>query len=363
VAVKAIPDAKATVPSAPTGEATSPPVQQEPALPVLDLREFDGCADPAARARFVEQLRETCHKVGFFYLIGHGIDDGLHQQVQAATRAFFELPDADRVAIAMANSPHFRGYTPLGGELTNGRADLREEIDLGPERPAPTLTAGDPPWKRLLGPNQWPARLPAFRTTMLAWHDQMDAVGHRLLRAIAAGLGLPEDRFDAWVDPDPEATIKAIRYPPPRTGDTNQGVGTHRDFGLLTFVLQDTVGGLQVERGGDFVDVVPLPGALVVNLGEMLQLATHGYLKATVHRVLSPPAGVQRFSVIYFFNPRLDASLAPVELPAELAAHAPGGNSGDPRNPILATYGENILKVRLRAHADVAGRHHRDLLT
>ncbi|WP_445189227.1 2-oxoglutarate and iron-dependent oxygenase domain-containing protein [Pseudonocardia sp. Cha107L01] len=167
------------------------------ALPVLDLREFDGDADPVARARFVEQVRETCHKVGFFYLIGHGIDDGLHQQVQAVTRAFFALPDAERVAIATGNSPHFRGYTPLGGELTNGRADLREEIDLGPERPTPTLTAGDPPWKRLLGPNQWPARLPAFQTTMLAWRDQMNTLGHGMLRAIAACLGLPEDRFDA----------------------------------------------------------------------------------------------------------------------------------------------------------------------
>ncbi|WP_445190051.1 2OG-Fe(II) oxygenase family protein [Pseudonocardia sp. Cha107L01] len=86
--------------------------------------------------------------------------------------------------------------------------------------------------------------------------------------------------------------MKAIRYPPPGTDDTNEGVGIHRDSGLLTFVLQDTVGGLQVERGGDLVDVAPLPGALVVNLGEMLQLTTHGYLKATVHRVLTHPPTV-----------------------------------------------------------------------
>lgn len=331
------------------------------ALPVLDLREFDRGTDPAARSRFVEQLRETCHDVGFFYLVGHGIGDTLFREVEEVTRAFFALPEADRMAITMTRSPHFRGYTPLGGELTNGRADRREEIDLGPERPAPALTAADPPWRRLLGPNQWPAAIPQFRATMFTWHEQMDTVGHRLLRALATSLGQPDDRFDSWVDPDPEATIKAIHYPPSGPDDDHQGVGTHRDFGLLTFVLQDTVGGLQVERDGRFLDVPHLPGALVVNLGEMLQLATHGYLKATVHRVISPPAGMQRFSVIYFFNPRLDATLTPVDLPAELAAQAPGGHSADPDNPILATYGENILKVRLRAHADVAQRHHADL--
>jgi isopenicillin N synthase-like dioxygenase len=94
----------------------------------------------------------------------------------------------------------------------------------------------------------------------------------------------------------------------------------------------------------------------------MFQLVTRGYYTATVHQVVSPPPGVERISLAYFFNPKLEATLAPVDLPPHLAARAPGGDSVDPDNPILANYGDNSLKVRLRAHPDVAARHHADLL-
>ena len=125
---------------------------------------------------------------------------------------------------------------------------------------------------------------------------------------------------------------------------------------------QDEVGGLQVDRDGVMVDVPALPGAFVVNIGEMFQLVTRGYFRATVHRVVSPPSGVERISLAYFFNPRLEATLAPIDLPPELAAAAPGGDSADAANPILANYGDNSLKIRLRAHPDVAEAHHADLL-
>ena len=157
-----------------------------------------------------------------------------------------------------------------------------------------------------------------------------------------------------------------IRYlapaSPPGPDGAGQGVGAHRDTGFLSFVHQDHVGGLQVERDGQLIDVTPRPGALVVNIGEMFQLVTRGYYKATVHRVVSPPPGVERISFAYFFNPKLEATLTPVDLPAHLAALAPGGESDDPDNPILANYGDNSLKVRLRAHPDVAAVHHADLL-
>ncbi len=164
--------------------------------------------------------------------------------------------------------------------------------------------------------------------------------------------------------------MKLIRYVTPSADeggelgdvDARQGVGAHRDTGFLSFVHQDAVGGLQVERDGRLIDVPSVPGALVVNIGEMLQLVSGGYFKATVHQVVSPPPGTERYSVAYFFNPKLEATLTPVDLPAELAAEAAGGASADPSNPILANYGDNSLKVRLRAHPDVAERHHADLL-
>lgn len=336
-------------------------VDQALNLPILDLAMFATNEDSADAERFVDQLRQTCHEVGFFYLVNHGVPVEINTALTDGSAQFFGSSEADRMSIAMDNSPHFRGYTPLKGERTNGRADLRDEIDFGPERPAPAVL--NQPWERLIGPNQFPTAVPALRPAVLDWQHAMDQLGRTLLRALARALGQDPAVLEDWVTPHAEDTIKLIRYAPPaNAAEGNQGVGTHRDFGILTFVLQDDVGGLEVERDGELIDVTPLPGAFVVNLGEMLQLLTNGYFKATVHRVVSPPVGVERYSCIYFFNPRLDATLTPMDLPAELAQLAPGGDSDDDSNPILATYGENILKVRLRAHPSTAAIHHSDLL-
>ncbi len=309
------------------------------------------------------------HEIGFFQLVGHGVPADLLARAPAVAARFFALPDEARFEIDNVRSPQFRGYTRFGHEHTNGRADLRDQIDIGRELPPPSLAEGDPAWLRLRGPNLWPSALAELRPVMTAWMDALERVGHRLLHAMSLALGQPADRFDDTVDP-PEVLLKVIRYRTPATDhgvDTastreRQGVGAHRDTGFLSFVYQHEVGGLQVERDGEFVDVPVRPDAFVVNIGEMFQLVTRGYFKATVHRVVSPPPGTDRIALAYFFNPKLEATLAPIELPAELAAAAPGGESIDPSNPILANYGDNSLKVRLRAHPDVAAAHHADLL-
>lgn len=332
------------------------------ALPVLDLSTYrDDPASPVARA-FVEQLRDVVHEIGFLYLVGHGVSDELNGRVHEVARAFFALPEAERLEIHNVRSPQFRGYTSLGNEYTNGQSDLRDQIDIGLELPPPALGPGDPAWLRLRGPNLWPS-VPGFREALEPWMAQMDEVGKVLLHALAEALGQPPDHFDEMVTPHPELLTKVIRYPAPTEWHpSDQGVGAHRDTGFLSFIHQDEVGGLEVDRDGTFVGVAPMPGAFVVNIGEMLQLVTRGYLRATVHRVVSPPVGVERISIAFFYNPKLEATLAPVDLPPALAAAAPGGESVDPSNPILANYGENSMKVRLRAHPDVAARHHADLL-
>ena len=334
-----------------------------PRIPLLDLEPYR--ADPGGEggARFVEQLAEATHDVGFFHLVGHGVPPELDAELLAEQRRFFDLPEADRESVRNVRSPQFRGYTRHGHEHTNGRPDLRDQLDIGRELPAQALGPDDPPWKRLRGPNQWPAAQPGLRTVVTTWLEHVEPVGRAVLQAMARALGQPATHFDPYVSPAPETLLKLIRYHRrPEAGDSDQGVGGHRDTGFLSFILQDDVGGLQVEHGGGFVDVPRTEGAYVVNIGEMLQLVSCGYLKATVHRVIAPPPGVERMSAAYFFNPKLEARLEPVDLPAELAAQAGGGESIDPDNPILADYGENTLKVRLRAHPDVAERHHADLL-
>ena len=332
-------------------------------LPTLDISAFLAAPHSAGGARFVADLRAACHGPGFCYIAGHGIPAAADAAVLEAARSFFALPEDERRALAIANSPHFRGYTQLGAEITRRASDWREVFDAGPEERAVQLAPNDPVWLRLRGPNQWPARLPSMRTTVLDWMRAMDGLGLAVLRALALGLEQPLEHFDAAVLPRGDPHLKLSRYPPqPSPASSDQGVGWHHDSGLVSFVLQDDVGGLQVEAGDGLVDATPKPGTYVMNLGEMLQVATSGYLRATKHRVCSPLGGDARLSVAYFFHPRLDCVFDPVHLPQELAAAARGGNNADPRDPVFRVFGENYLKIRLRSHPDVAAAHYRDVL-
>ncbi len=330
-------------------------------IPTIDLTPVRRDPESSAAASVAGELREACHGPGFAYLTGHGVDPDLETELWDASQAFFGLPDSQRQALAIGNSAAFRGYTILGDERTGGVSDWRHQLDLGPEQDAPASDA-QPPWLRLRGPNQWPTALPGMQATVTTWMDQMEVLGLTALRALAIGLGQSSDRFDHGFEPNSDAHVKIIRYPALNDdADTGQGVGLHHDSGLLTFILQDDVGGLQVQLGDRLVDVEPIDGSYVMNLGEMLQTATSGYLRATPHRVQSPTAGRQRLSIAYFFNPRYESRFDPVVLPAELAAEAPGAGQGMFDDPVHTLFGENNLKIRLRSHPDVAARHYADV--
>lgn len=327
-------------------------------LPVLDLSLLD--QGPDAAARFRDELRAATHDVGFFYLTGTGVSPALEERLLQAAKDFFALPEAEKLSIENVTSPHFRGYTRVGGELTQGRVDWREQIDIGPER-EPVTDPDGPGYNRLVGPNLWPAAQPELQEVVAEWHDHLTGIARKLLRAWALALGAEEQYFDRHFG-DPQTLIKIVRYPGKDDPTPQQGVGAHKDSGVLTLLwVEPGKGGLQVERDGEWVDAPPVPGAFVVNIGELLEYATQGYLTATNHRVISPRFPDERISVPFFFNPALDARLPIIELPAELAADA-RGVSQDPSNPIHATYGENALKSRLRAHPDVAERWHPDLV-
>ena len=331
-------------------------------LPTLDITPFLARPLSDAGEMFVRELRETCHGPGFCYLVGHGIPAGLDRAMMQTANAFFALPEDDRRQIAIGNSPHFRGYTILGDERTQGKSDWRDQIDFGPEETALSLGADDPPWLRLRGPNQWPGALPDMRDTVVEWMRVMDSLGVAVMRALALGLGQPMNRFDTTLTPNPYPRLKVMRYPAQsKSTDTGQGLGLHHDSGLLSFVLQDEVGGLQVQIDDALVDVTHKPGAYVMNLGEMLQAASSGYLRATKHRVKSPPAGKQRISIAYFMNPRLDAVFEPFSLPPQLATEAPGGQNANADDPVFSSFGYNTLKIRMRAHPDVASTFYADV--
>lgn len=329
-------------------------------LPVLDLSELD--RGPERADRFREALLQVTHEVGFFYLTGHGLTDDEVATAFATAERFFALPLEDKLALEMLNSPQFRGYNRTGGELTQGRVDWREQIDIGADR-EPVTDPEAPAYMRLEGPNLWPEGQPELRETFTAWGERCSAIGTRLLREWALALGSPADVFDGAFADGPSTLIKLVRYPGRREDDPSaQGVGAHKDPGVLTLLMiEPGKGGLQVEHQGGWIDAPALPGAFVVNIGELMESATSGYLKATSHRVISPAAGDVRLSIPFFFNPALDSAMPVIDLPPALAAQA-RGVTADPGNVISGTFGDNLLKARLRAHPDVAARHHLDLI-
>ncbi|MFJ6086364.1 isopenicillin N synthase family dioxygenase [Streptomyces sp. NPDC092369] len=301
-------------------------------LPIIDLSAAD--RGPQARALLHAQLHSAAHDVGFFQLVGHGVTTAEADALIRATRAFFRLPEADRLALDNVNSPHFRGYA-------------QDQLDIGAERPVRVPVPGEPAYWCLQGPNQWPAALPELRTAALAWIDRLSAVAGRLLHELLTAIGAPADFYDPVFGEHAHPHLKLVRHRYPGSGGVGHRAGAHKDQGFLTLLMQDH-------------DVPPLERAFVVNLGQLLEVATDGYLIATDHRVVSPPGATERFSVPFFHNPRLDARIEP--LPFPYASAAPGVTA-DPANPLFAEYGHNELKGKLRAHPLVAERHHAGLLT
>ncbi|MGY1503333.1 isopenicillin N synthase family dioxygenase [Streptomyces sp. QTS52] len=229
---------------------------QPTALPLIDISRL---RDPGTdRDAFLAELRVAAHEVGFFYVIGHGVPVSVRDDVLRAARAFFALPEEQRLEIENLNSHQFRGCTRTGTEYTAGSADWREQIDIGPERAVVDVGAGDPDYLRLVGPNQWPSALPELRDVVLRWQAEALRVSREVLRALAAALGQDEGYFDQWFDDEAAVHVKIVHYPPRPAADADQGVGAHKDYGCLALLQQDDVGGLQVQRdGGGWIDAVP----------------------------------------------------------------------------------------------------------
>jgi len=274
---------------------------------------------------------------GAYLLREHSVSATMCARLLAASAAFFARPVAERAAIAMLHSPHFRGYSEAGSEYTAGQPDQREELDVGPELPARDLDPHDPPYERIHGPNQWPASLPEFRPLVLAWMAQMRPLAEATLRVLLQRAGLPADALDAQIGALPHERLKIVRYPGLAT-PAGQGVGAHSDSGLITLILAGPGPGLAVRAGDGWLEVEVMAPTLVVLTGRAASAATAGRLPAVVHRVVSPPVGCERISIPYFLNPDLHARV--------------GGEE----------YGWNALDVLIRSHMDVARRHHPDLV-
>lgn len=335
-----------------SGLARSIDIDQYLNLPILDLSLYN---DAKTRSEFLAQLQSYARNIGFFYVTGHGISHQKIKKIKQYTKQFFALDQNIKDNISMLHSPHFRGYSRVGEEYTKNRLDAREQIDIGVEQTAIPLNENTPLWSRLQGPNQWPKEWPEFKVAVQEWQDDLHQVALKLLHVLLQALGLDQHILDAYLTQTPHEMLKLIKYPKQIDYADGQGVGAHKDTNILTLLLQDEVGGLQVLSDQEWIDVPYVQDAFVINIGETLELITNGYLIANTHRVVAPQYQ-DRYSIAYFISPHIFAGDLPVlPLPKKLQ-HASRGIQTDPANPLLKNVGENTLKSRLRSHLDVTKR-------
>jgi isopenicillin N synthase-like dioxygenase len=308
-------------------------------LPVIDVAPLVRGEDDLEVGRAID---DACRRLGFFYIVGHGVDDDLQRRLEAAAHELFALAPEAKERIAMARGgPAWRGWFPLRGELTSGRPDGKEGYylgaELGPDHPQ--VRAGTP----LHGPNLFPSELPQLRAAVLDYLDAMTSLGHALVRGMALGLGLDAQWFDRNLTADPLILFRMFRYPPAVYDEGDWGVAEHTDYGLLTILRQDDVGGLQVHAPDGWIDAPPVPGSFVCNLGDMLERMTGGRYRSTPHRVRNT-GGADRLSFPFFFDPSWEAKVVPVPLPDGTAAPVTRARwDGADLGAVEGTYGDYLL--------------------
>jgi isopenicillin N synthase-like dioxygenase len=276
-------------------------------IPVISLAPLLAGGDSGLRS-VAAAIRRAATEVGFFYIADHGIDPALIAATHAIAKRFFALPLAEKRGVEI-NSRH-RGFLKIGGAVMHGakRPDLKESFIFGLDLPEedPDVRAG----KRLMGPNIWPPALPEMKPLLDAYYAAVVGCGEQLLRALAVALDKPEDFFrDKFRKPLARGSI--IYYPPqpPDSGPEQFGVSPHSDYGCLTLLWQDDNGGLQVRgKDGGWIEAPPIPGTLIINIGDLLARWTNDLFASTGHRVINR-SGRERYSIALFYDPHFDTPI------------------------------------------------------
>ena len=280
-------------------------------VPVIDVGPLVGAAPN--RERVADAIGRACREHGFFYVTNHGVDERLQRDLEDLSRRFFSQDLATKMEISMDRGGRaWRGYFPVGGELTSGKPDVKEGIYFGAELPEnhPLVTAGTP----LHGPNLFPRSVPELRDVVLSYMAAMTGLGHALMEGVALSLGLDSSYFADRYTADPLTLFRIFNYPgdPQAQGtEPRWGVGEHTDYGLLTILKQDDTGGLQVKSPAGWIAAPPIAGAFLCNIGDMLDRMTAGHYRSTPHRVQNVTRR-DRLSFPFFFDPNFDAEIGPI---------------------------------------------------
>ncbi len=299
----------------------------EPAIPVIDIHHFYA-GSQADKERIAQQINQACEQIGFFCITGHSVPQSIIDEAFDISRQFFDLPLAEKLSVSVPPGAAYHGYTAIANSASlaktlNGESppDLREYFYMGKD----DIPAGDAYYQTELAryffaPNLWTESPPNFRTIINRYFQQMEILSTDLMRLFAIALGLPESFFDAKVDKHGSHLI-LINYPeqpqPPLPGQLR--ASPHTDFGTLTIVYQDRVeGGLQIlDKQDEWVDVGYVPGAFVINIGDLMARWTNDRWTSTLHRVVNPPADIattsRRQSFAYFHQPNYNIQIECLE--------------------------------------------------
>ena len=282
-------------------------------VPLISMK--DQAADPEGFAR---EFGRSFQRFGFAMVSDHGVPQDVVDRAWAMTKAFFALPEDEKRRYFVEGGGGARGYTPYKTEIAKGATfvDLKEFWHVGRE------LSKDHRFKADMAPNIWPDRPEGFRETFLDLFSALDDAGDRLLSAIARYLGLAPNWFDPAVR-DGNSVLRLLHYPPVPADAPEVRAGAHEDINLITLLLGAEEAGLQLlERSGEWLPVKPPEGAMVVNVGDMLQRLTNNFLPSTTHRVVNPPPerrGHARYSMPFFLHPAPDFLIE--TLPSTITAH------------------------------------------
>lgn len=310
-----------------------------PDIPVIDIGPLRG--GPGDRPGVAAEIDAACRGPGFFYVVNHGVDAEMQAQLERLARRFFALPEAEKAEVAMGRGgAAWRGWFPVGAELTSGIPDTKEGLYFGDDQPPCDLP--------LHGPNLYPARPAGFGDAVAAYIAALTDLGHAIMRGVALALGLPEGWFAEHLTGTPTVLFRIFSYPPDPAAAW--GVGEHTDYGLLTMLRQDATGGLEVRSPGGWREAPPVPGSFVCNLGDMLELMTGGRYRSTPHRVRNT-GPTSRLSFPFFFDPAWDAKVVP--LPVAAAVDRVPRWDGADIAAFRGTYGEYLLAKVAKVFPDL----------
>jgi len=323
-------------------------------IPVIDIGPMIAADEPSSVPSLGDEIHRACRDYGFFYVTGHGVPVDLQTRLESLSRQFFAMDTKDRMSIAMKHGGRaWRGYFPVGDELTSGQPDQKEGIYFGSELSDdhPRVMSGT----LLHGKNLFPA-IPGFRDTVLKWIEQMTQLGHTLMRAISLSLKLDPEYFHDQCTDDPLVLFRIFHYPP-LDGQQEQlwSVGEHTDYGLLTVLKQDHTGGLQIRTQSEWIDAPVIDNAFICNLGDMLDRMTCGTYRSTPHRVRNT-AATGRLSFPFFFDPNWDAVVRPIDSQVVAADDSVQRWDGTNVHDWTGTYGDYILRKVRRVFPDMGAR-------